>query len=84
MARLKTEARNDLSRSTFAFSKRRKEPLEDASHVRNASARFQEVKGVTDEERDQAWARIKAAAQKFGVEVKEGNWRELDKSAGGH
>ena len=79
MARLDTEARNDMSRGTFAFPKQRKEPLEDASHVRNAIARFDQVEGVTDEERDEAWARIKAAARTFGVDVKEGSWRELNK-----
>ncbi|MGO8968571.1 MAG: DUF6582 domain-containing protein [Myxococcaceae bacterium] len=63
----------------FAFPKQRKEPLEDASHVRNAIARFDQVQGVTDEDRDEAWRRIKAAAAKFGVEVKEGSWRELGK-----
>ncbi len=81
MARLDTEARNDMSRSTFAFPKQRKEPLEDASHVRNAIARFDQVEGVTDAERDEAWARIKAAARTFGVDVKEGSWRELKQSA---
>ena len=57
----------------------RKEPLEDASHVRNAIARFDQVKGVSDAERDEAWKRIKAAAKKFDVEVNETSWRELGK-----
>lgn len=61
----------------FAFPKERKEPLNDASHVRNAIARFDQVKGVTDEDRDEAWRRIKKAANKFGVEVNESSWREL-------
>jgi len=79
MAKLDTEERNDLSTGNFAFPKERKEPLEDASHVRNAIARFDQVKGVSDEERDEAWKRIKAAAKKHGVEVNEKSWREIGK-----
>jgi hypothetical protein len=80
MAKLDTEHRDEISRSQFAFPKQRKEPLEDASHVRNAIARFDQVQDVTDEERDAAWKRIKAAAKKHGVEVNEGGWRELGTS----
>lgn len=36
MAKLSTEDRDDLSKGSFAFPKQRKEPLENASHVRNA------------------------------------------------
>jgi effector-binding domain-containing protein len=32
---------------------------------------------VSDEERDQAWRRIKSAAKKHGVEVEAKSWREL-------
>jgi hypothetical protein len=66
-----------MEAETFAFPKERKEPLNDASHVRNAIARFDQVEGVSDSERDEAWRRIKAAAKKFGVEVHEDSWREL-------
>jgi hypothetical protein len=48
--------------------------------VRNAVARFDQVKGVSDAERDEAWKRIEAAARKFGVELEERSWRELGKS----
>jgi hypothetical protein len=54
--------RSDLPASVYAFPKERKEPLTDASHVRNAVARFDQVQGVSDEERDVAWANIKKAA----------------------
>ena len=80
MSELDARDRNALSEKQFAFPKERKEPLEDASHVRNAIARFDQVKGVSDDERDEAWKRIKAAAKKFGVEVNEKRWRELGKS----
>ena len=75
-----TEAeRDDLDAGQFAFPKERKEPLEDASHVRNAIARFNQVEGVSDDERDAAWKRIKAAAKKYDVEVNEESWRDIGK-----
>jgi hypothetical protein len=77
MSKLDQEARDDVPARQFAFPKQRKEPLEDASHVRNAIARFNQVQGVTDIERDEAWARIRAAARKFDVELNESDWREL-------
>lgn len=80
MSKLDQEDRNEMSGRAFAFPKQRKEPLEDASHVRNAIARFDQVEGVTDHERDEAWTRIRAAAKKFGVEVNESSWRELGKN----
>jgi hypothetical protein len=55
----------------FAFPKQRKEPLENASHVRNAVARFNQVKGVTDAERRAARKRIRSAAKRYGVELEE-------------
>jgi len=80
MAKLSTEDRDDLSKGSFAFPKQRKEPLENASHVRNAIARFNQVKEVSDDERDEAWERIKAAAKKHGVEISEKSWRQIGKS----
>ena len=79
MAELSTDDRNDLEKGAFAFPKERKEPLENASHVRNAISRFNQVKDVSDDERDAAWKRIKAAAKKFDVEVTEKSWREIGK-----
>ena len=77
MSKLDQEDRDALPKREFAFPKQRKEPLEDAGHVRNAIARFNQVRDVSDEERDEAWQRIIAAARKFGVDVAEGSWREL-------
>ena len=79
MAKLDTDDRKHIAKGEFAFEKQRKEPLEDASHVRNAIARFDQVEGVTDAERDKAWKRIKAAAKKFDVKLEERSWRELGK-----
>ncbi len=71
--------RGDLPDSVFAFPKQRKEPMTDASHVRNAIARFDQVIGVSDEERKQAFANIKKAAAHYGVDVTESDWTELGK-----
>jgi hypothetical protein len=71
--------RDSLDESTFAFPKERKEPLNDARHVRNAISRFDQVEGVSDAERDRAWKRIKSAAKKHGVDVQADSWRELVK-----
>ena len=79
MSELSEAQRDKIDDDKFAFPKERKEPLEDASHVRNAIARFDQVEGVSDDERDQAWKRIKKAADKFGVEVHEKSWHELGK-----
>ena len=79
MSKLDQSDRDHISSRQYAFPKQRKEPLEDASHVRNAVARFDQVEGVSDKERDEAWDRIKKAAKKFGVEVHEKSWRELGK-----
>ena len=79
MTELKERQRDRLDEDKFAFPNERKEPLSDASHVRNAIARFNQVEGVSDDERDAAWRRIKKAADKYGVEVSEKSWRELGK-----
>jgi len=74
---LSTAEKNDLDDSRFAFPDERKEPLTDAAHVRNAIARFDQVEGVSDAERDRAWKRITQAARRYDVEVEADDWREL-------
>ena len=74
---LSTAEKNRLDDSEFAFPERRKEPLSDVTHVRNAIARFDQVEGVTDAERDRAWERILRAAKRYDVDVSEQGWREL-------
>ena len=68
---------NHLSETAFAFPRLRKEPMTDASHVRNAIARFDQVEDVSDAERELAFANIKTAANHFGITMKETSWREL-------
>jgi hypothetical protein len=79
MSELSEKQRDRLDDDQFAFPKERKESLNNASHVRNAIARFNQVEGVSDDERDAAWRRIKQAADKHGVEVSEKSWREIGK-----
>jgi hypothetical protein len=79
VTKLTAEDREALDRRSFAFPEQKKEPLENASHVRNAVVRFNQVKDVSDDERDAAWKRIKAAAKKHGVEIEEKSWREIGK-----
>ena len=74
---LSTAQRDRLSDTKFAFPDERKEPLNDAKHVRNAIARFDQVEDVSDAERDRAWKRIKTAAKKYDVEIEADDWREL-------
>src|ERR1700754_1768918 len=80
---LDAEERNELSDSTFAFPRVRKEPLNDARHVRNAIARFDQVRDVSDTERDEAFRRIKKAAKKYGVDLSETRWQDLGKPSAG-
>ena len=84
----KEAARRNIGKARQAQSARergkdvpeqRKEPLTDARHVRNAIARFDQVEGVSDAERDKAWKRITAAAKRYDVDVTESDWRELAK-----
>jgi len=73
MIETRSVSENSRSRSSA-------KPIHDAAHVRNAISRFNQVEGVTDEERDEAWKRLKHAASKFKVEMGESNWRELPHS----
>src|SRR5271163_5259586 len=70
-------AQSDLPDSVYAFPKQRKEPLTDASHVRNAVARFDQVTGVSDAEREMAFANIQKAAKHYDVELSETSWHDL-------
>lgn len=70
---------SDLPDSVYAFPKERKEPLTDASHVRNAVARFDQVKDVSDADRELAFENIKKAARHYGVDVSESSWHDLGK-----
>jgi len=74
---MSTREQNRVPDDAFAFPEERKEPLVDARHVRNAIARFDQVEGVSDAERDQAWRRIRSAARRYDVDISADDWREL-------
>jgi hypothetical protein len=76
---MSTADKDKLADREFAFPGECKEPLTDARHVRNAIARFDQVEGVSDTERDRAWQRILAAAKRYDVDVSESDWRDLAK-----
>ncbi len=70
-------AESDLPDTVYAFPNKRKEPLTDAQHVRNALARFDQVADVSDDDRDLAFANIRAAAEFFDVDMEATDWHEL-------
>ena len=78
---LDADERDELPDSAYAFPRLRKEPLNDASHVRNAIARFGQVRDVTDAERREAFDRIRRAARTFDIEMTAERWQDLGKPA---
>lgn len=70
-AKLDTKDRNDLGDSDFAFPRLRKLPLKDASHVRNAMARFNQTTGWTGEEKAAAKRKIIRKAKEYGIDVED-------------
>jgi hypothetical protein len=69
--------RSVLPDTVFAFPKQRKEPLTDATHVRDAVARFDQVTDVSDADRAVAFANIEKAARYYNVDLSETNWHQL-------
>src|SRR5215211_6472308 len=70
MPRLGAKDRAQLPDSVFAYIDsrgRRRLPINDASHVRNALARFNQVAFEADAARDRARGRLPRAASKHGV-----------------
>ncbi len=51
--------------------------MTNASHVRDAMARFDQVKDVSDAERDLAFSNIQKAAYYFGIQMKETDWHQF-------
>jgi class 3 adenylate cyclase len=67
---LTAKERAQLPDSAFAYidsNGKRRLPIHDASHVRNALARFGQVAFENDEARDRARSRLLRAAQKHGI-----------------
>src|SRR6202171_6225093 len=70
MSQLNSKKRAQLPKSAFAYvdSKgRRRLPINDEPHVRNALARFNQVGFEDDEARERARKRLLNAAKKYGI-----------------
>ena len=70
MPRLGAKERAQLPNSAFAYVDsrgRRRLPINDAAHVRNALARFSQVAFEDEGARDRARSRLLRAAQKHGI-----------------
>jgi class 3 adenylate cyclase len=70
MARLDSTNRADLPNSAFAYVDshgRRRLPINDEAHVRNALARFSQVKFEDERARERARKRLLNAAKKYGI-----------------
>ena len=70
MARLSAKERAQLPDSAFAYIDshgRRRLPIHDAAHVRNALARFSQVAFEDDDARDRARNRLLRAAKRHGI-----------------
>ena len=71
----KRVAGKDLGPESFAYVGDRertetwKLPIHDASHVRNALARFNQTEGIPAEAKPKVEAKIRRAAKRFGVDV---------------
>src|SRR4051794_39743518 len=71
MPPLRAKERAQLADSAFAYIDsrgRRRLPIHDASHVRNALARFSQVAFEDDDARDRARLRLLRAATKYGIQ----------------
>lgn len=72
MAQLDTKARDRLRDSQFAYIDRKGEehlPINDASHVRNAIARFNQTEFESMVAKERARRKILSAAEGHGIDV---------------
>ncbi|TMC77068.1 MAG: hypothetical protein E6J08_13830 [Chloroflexi bacterium] len=66
--RQKTAARRNIKKAVSVSAARRRKGA--APKRGNAVARFNQVEGVSQAERNAAWRRIKSAAKKYGIEIR--------------
>src|SRR5437773_4197446 len=70
MSQLNAKKRSQLPKSAFAYVDsrgRRRLPINDEPHVRNALARFNQVRFEDEAARERARKRLLNAAKKFGI-----------------
>ena len=84
MPELDARDRDKLRDSQFAYIDRTGEehlPINDASHVRNAVARFNQTEFESKAAKERARKRILSAAERYGIEVdKDANVRKPTRS----
>ena len=84
MAELDTKDRERLRSSQFAYvDKKGGEhlPINDATHVRNAMARFNQTEFESKASKERARRKILSAAERYGIEVdKDDNIRKSTRS----
>jgi hypothetical protein len=84
MPELDTQDRERLRSSQFAYVDRKGEehlPINDASHVRNAIARFNQTGFESMAAKERARRKILSAAERYGIEVdKDDNIRKSTRS----
>jgi hypothetical protein len=84
MPELDTKAREDLRASQFAYVDRdggEHLPINDASHVRNAMARFNQTEFQSKTAKEAARRKILNAAERYGIDVdKDDNIRKPTRS----
>lgn len=74
MATLETKDRDKLRSTQFAYIDKKGEehlPINDASHVRNAVARFNQTEFESKAAKERARKKILSAAERYGVDVAE-------------
>ena len=74
MPELDTEDRKDLRSNQFAYVDKdggEHLPINDASHVRNAMARFNQTDFESQKAKEEARKKILAAAKRYDIEVDE-------------
>jgi hypothetical protein len=75
--RLSSADKKLLPDSAFAFPAARKEPMTYPTHVRDAMARFDQVQGATDAEKDLAFSNLQKAAKHFDIHITETDWHQF-------
>jgi hypothetical protein len=74
MPELDAQDRDDLRSNQFAYVDKdggEHLPINDASHVRNAMARFNQTDFESDAAKERARRKILAAAERYGIDVDE-------------
>lgn len=68
--------RTDIKADDYAFVKQGKLLIDNEANVKASLTAFNAVEGVSDEEKDAAWKRLVAAADKYNVGITGNSWRD--------